>query len=116
MTHSVKPREAVLILAHGDGFVEVFADSHVDVRIEIAPFVGAVNGEKVVEEYVEKILPPRFGRLFWPAKRRAIKLIRKIRPTDIAQRDYEVELLKSIDRAGQILRGGHQEGRTTWIL
>jgi len=109
-------REAVLILAHGDGWIEAFAEKHVDVRIEMVPHMTTSAGEILAEEYVELSLPKRYQDIYWPGNRRAADMMRVVRPSDIVQRDYELDLLRAIKGAGAILRGEKREGRKLWTL
>ena len=110
-----KPREAVLVVCHKDGFIQVYAERHVDVRIEQA--LHMPGGEIEAEEYLDSTLPHRYRELYWPGMQRAADMVRKVLPSDIAQRDWELELLKSIDRAGEILRGDNMEDeQQLWIL
>lgn len=109
-------REAVLILAHGDGWSEAFAEKHVDVRIAMVPCMTTPADEILAEEYVELSLPKRYRDIYWPVNRRAADMMRVVRPSDIARRHYEMDLLHSIKEAGAILRGENREGRKVWTL
>ena len=100
-------REAVLILAHGYGWLEAFAEKHVDVRIEMVPQVTTQAGEILAEEYVELSLPRRYRDVYWPGNRRAADMMRVVRPSDIAWREYHVELLRAIQQLGD----KQEEGR-----
>ncbi len=109
-------REAVLILAYGDGWIEAFAEKHVDVRIEIVPCMTTPAGAILAEEYVELSLPKKYRDIYWPGNRRAAEMMRVVRPSDIARRDFELDVLHSIEEAGAILRGNNREGRKVWTL
>lgn len=105
-------REAVLVLAHGDGWIEAFGEKHIDVRIEMVPYVTTQPGEILAEEYVETSLPKRFRDVYWPGDRRAADMLRVVRPCDIAWREYDVGLLRAIQELGKT----QEEGRTLWTL
>ena len=105
-------REAVLVLAHPDGWLETFAEKHVDVRIVMVPQVTTQAGEILAEEYVEASLPKRYRDVYWPANRRAADMLRVVRPSDIAWREYELELLRAIQQLGN----QQEEGRKLWTL
>ncbi len=105
-----RQREAVLIVAYGDGRLDAFADSHVDIRIEISPYMESPEGEALAEEFVELSLPWQYRQLFWPGKLRAMGMVRKIRPSEIAQREWELEMLQTLDRVASYGR----EGRKIW--
>ena len=111
-TRPTQQREAVLILAHGDGWIEVFAEKHFDVRIEIVPYMTTEPGEIQAEEYVELSLPKRYRDVYWPGNRRAADMMRVVRPTDIVRRDYDLELLRAIQQLGN----QQEEGRKLWTL
>ena len=64
-------RVPVLIVGHSDGWIEAYAERHVDVRIEIAPYMTTPEGERLAEGYVELSLPRRYRDLYWPGMRRA---------------------------------------------
>ena len=118
-TTSYKPvrnREVVLIVAHGDGWIEAYADKHIDVRIEIAPYITTPEGELLSEEYIELMLPKRYREMYWPIRRRAAGQVRKILPSDLERRDWEIDLLKAIDSAGERLRDDARQERRTWML
>lgn len=104
-------RERVLIVVHGDGWIEVFAERHVDVRIQIAPHMSIPEGERLAEEYIEAALPARFRDLYFPGFLRAADLARVIKPSDIERCTFNVELVRILERAGKILRGEDKEGR-----
>jgi hypothetical protein len=112
----VRNREVVLIVAHGDGWIEAYADKHIDVRIEIAPYMTTPEGERLSEEYVGLMLPKRYQEMYWPIRRRAAGQVRKVLPSDIELRDWELGLLKAIDSAGDILRGDSRQERKIWML
>jgi hypothetical protein len=105
-------REAVLILAHADGWLEAFADKHVDVRIAIMPAMKTPEGELAAERYVESSLPRRYRDVYWPGNRRAADMLRVVRPSDIAWREYDLDLLRAIQQLGN----AQEEGRKRWML
>lgn len=105
-------REAVLVLAHGDGWLEAFAEKHVDVRIEMVPYMTTQAGEILAEEYVELSVPKRYRDVYWPNLRRAADMMRVVRPSDIAWREYDLELLRAIQQLGN----QQEEGRKLWTL
>ncbi|QEG34441.1 hypothetical protein [Bythopirellula goksoeyrii] len=77
MTDSIRTKEkpqraAVLILSHSDGHLEVFAERHIDVHLQRVPMADTIPGERLAEEVVEKLLPPRYRQLFWADKLRAV--------------------------------------------
>ncbi len=107
-----RQREAVLIIAHGDGWLECFAERHVDVKIVMPPYVRGAEGERVTDEWLDLTLPKRFADLRWPILRRAAEMLRVIRPTGILRREADLALLRTLDRIGDHGR----EGRRVWTL
>jgi hypothetical protein len=99
-----RQREAVLILVHGDGWIEAFAERHVDCRIVMVPFVGTPEGEILAEKYVEQNIPWRYRDLYVPGNRRRACRARRILPSDIAYRDWELEFLRSLEKPKKVQR------------
>jgi hypothetical protein len=111
--HKPRPRrEPVLVLLHGDGWVEAYAERHVDVRMQVVPYAATPQGERLAEEYVDQTLPHRYRDVYWPGMRRAADMVRVILPIDIAQRNWELERLQALD--GLLDEG--REGRRIWIV
>ena len=82
----------------------------------MVPHTTTAKGELLAQEYIQRILPKPFRDVYWPNLKRSADLLRTIRPSDIARRDWELEMLKSIERAGEILRGDNTEERMIWTL
>lgn len=78
-----RPRQAVLLVLSPDGYLELFADSNVDVRVERLPVAQARAAEVMGEDYLEATLPRRYRELYWPGKRRATAIVRPLRPSTI---------------------------------
>ena len=114
--HTRPKREAVLIVVHSDGWIQVFAEKHVDVRIEMLPHSVTPEAEILAEDYLGSSLPKRYRDVYWPGLQRAADLFRPVLPSDIAQRNWELDLLKTIDSAGDILRGDSRQERKIWML
>ena len=51
------PRLAVLILSHGDGYLEIFGDG-IDVHLARVPLVGTAEGELLAENWIDATIPP----------------------------------------------------------
>lgn len=98
-------REPVLVVLYADGFVEVFAERHVDVHIAIMPYMSNPEGEILAEEYLDYCLSQRHRDLYWPNRRRAVEQVRCITPQDLADRQWQQQMLRSSEQAGKILRG-----------
>ena len=109
-------REAVLVVGHSDGWIQVFAEKSVDVRIEMLPHSITPEAEVLAEEYVGLSLPKRYRDVYWPSMQRAADMMRLVLPSDIARRDWELDFLKALDSAGEILRGDARQERKIWML
>lgn len=96
-------REQVLIVVHGDGMLEAYAEKHIDFRFIMAPYIGTAAGEIAAEQYIESIIPQCYRDVYWPCNKRAAAMIQRIKPSDIVRRNGNMELLRSIERAGAIL-------------
>lgn len=113
----VRPkREAVLVVVHSNGWIQAFAERHVDIRIEMLPHSITTEAEVLAEEYVGLSLPKRYRDVYWPRLQRATDRMRLVLPSDIARRDWELDFLKALDSAGEILRGDARQERKIWML
>ena len=109
-------REAVLVVVQSDGWIQVFAEKSVDVRIEMLPNSITPEAEVLAEEYVGLSLPKQYRDVYWPSMQRAADMMRFVLPSDIARRDWELDFLKALDSAGEILRGDARQERKIWML
>ena len=91
-----RQREKVLIVLNVDGFVEVYAEDHVDCRIVNRVDVSDPEAEILAERVVEKQLPPAYCDLFYPGGRRAIGNVESIRPSDLWQRETNSRIHKTL--------------------
>lgn len=107
-----RPREAVLLVLNPDGWVEAYAERHVDVHIAIRLHVPP-EGEQLADEYLDLTLPRRFRQVYWPGLLRAADTVRTVTPSDVAWREWELELLHAIQ--GFDLQPTTTEGRRIWI-
>lgn len=92
------PREPVLIVAHGDGWLDVYAEKHVDVHIVNQPWMETPASEILAEEWVAENIPWRYRPLLM--SRRQVGLVRKIRPSEIAETNAKMEILKILNAMG----------------
>ena len=112
-----RPGEPVLVVLNADGYVEVYAERHIDVHIATRPDTTSAEGEQLADEYMELCLPTRYREIYWPINLRATEMIRTITPEDIAWHEWQLEMLQSISNAGRILRSDDgKEDQQIWIL
>lgn len=104
------PSEPVLVVSYSDGWLEAYADRHVDVTIVEMPAGMTVAAEIAVEEYIERLLPHRLRSLYYPTGRRAAAMLRPVTASSILARDHDVAMLRAIERAGAMLRGNSRQG------
>jgi hypothetical protein len=87
----------VLVAIHSDGYIEVFGERDIDVRIVNVPAVGSVRGEILAEEFIELNLPPRHRAVYAPGMIRAAKCGRKVTPQEIADVRTSLQLLRVME-------------------
>ena len=91
-------REAVLAVLSSDGFVEIYAGDHVDVRIINAVHCETPAGEVSAERLVEQSLPRRFRDVFSPGNRRGFGMVEEFTIDDCWQRATETAVCETLDR------------------
>lgn len=93
------PRPKVLVLGHGDGFIEVFSDSFVSTKYLTVPFMETVAGEIRAEEYISHILPYGWRDVYWPVNRRLLRKVECLRPSDLTRIDIDRQLVGTVKGA-----------------
>lgn len=104
-----RQREHVLVLVHSDGFLEVYAGKHVDVRVCDVPAGSTPEAEIAAEQLVDLTVPMPYRQLHWPDLRRAMHMPRKITAESISTVKAEVDLLRAIQDDKQ------EAPKRTWI-
>jgi len=107
-------REPVLIVCHGDGYVEAFASKTVDVRIVQLPSVAPRN-EPLAEQYLEEALPRRYRALHFPNLLRAADMVRRVTVADLVKRHFDLAILAGLNRVGE-KEGTREQGAAAWTL
>ncbi len=102
-------REAVLAVLNSDGFVEIYAGDHVDVRIVNAVHCETLAGEVSAERLIEQSLPRRFRDVYFPGNRRGFGMVETVTVDDCWQRATESGICKIADRLAQ---GDEKDGTT----
>lgn len=100
-------RQKVLIVAHGDGYIEVFG-KNIDVHIANMTTTSNVAGEIVAEDYLRHSLPMPYRDIYFPGMLRKTGTVEEIRPADIATRQLNLSILRVANSMTQ--------ETTTWTL
>lgn len=98
------PRAKVLVVAHPDGFLEVYGDN-IDVHIVTPLSMYTAAGEVLADEYLDATLPWRFRDLHVMPKLRAMHQVKVVRPSDEVGRVLRLGLV----HAAAAVRGEQQE-------
>ena len=75
--------------------------------------MNSSEGEQLADEYMEQCLPPRYREVYWPMNLRATEMVRTVTPDDIAQREWNLEMLHVLSEIG---REFSQEDKVIWTL
>ena len=103
--HASPPRrQAVLIAVHPDGYIEVFGDKSIDVKIARFPVAETVRGELISEACFLLALPLRHRELFDRRLLRANGTARPLTP-EVARAALQVKrTLPILDKIGDLPR------------
>ena len=88
-------RESVLVVIHGDGFVEVFGERTVDVKIARIPHCP--GDETLAEDTAELMLPHRFRPVFWPSKLKASSTTQPLLPSVAREANCVRQLINGLN-------------------
>ena len=94
-----REREKVLVVLHADGYVEVFAGRHVDVRIAQLLDVH-LDDEPLAEEYLEVSVPACYRDLYWPSRLRAMGMVERISPQQELDAQRAVAAIRELRAIG----------------
>ncbi|MEQ8211043.1 MAG: hypothetical protein RH917_14545 [Lacipirellulaceae bacterium] len=116
--NDLPPRQPVLVVTDGDGYLEIFAEKNLDVRIERLPVAHAHAAEVIAEDYLEATLPRRYRELYWPGKRRATAVVRPLRPLTIDAANRAERTMRDLDQLLDSLNTDdqHEEDIIAWTL
>lgn len=83
----------VLIVAHPDGFVEVYGDG-ISAYVVTPLVMHTAAGEALADQYLDETLPRRFRDLHVAPNLVAVHQVKPVRPTDEAARLLRLELVR----------------------
>lgn len=89
-----KPR--VLLVSHGDGYLEVFSDYPLSVYHATMPAVSP-SGELKAEHAMEASLPKPFQRIFEPGYRRFATNVRTVTVEEAIQHQVDLAMWRALD-------------------
>jgi hypothetical protein len=91
----------VLIVAAADGWFDVFAPEHVNVVFRNRLAIGCPEGASLCDEYVSLSLPKPHRELYDLSRPRLSDQVRRVTPSDEAERLMRLELVQAVRELGQ---------------
>lgn len=79
------PKQAVLVVSHPDGFIEVYAPPNIDARVYRVLASHSRDTERIADDCIDLELPPRFRELHRADLLRATGTTRPRRPSSALQ-------------------------------
>ena len=92
-----KPRVHVLVVIDAAGLVEVFAESHVQVRVERLIRSTTRRGSLMAEDILEWGLPRAYRQLYFQGKRRASGTTRPLYPSTAYRARQAAKLIEGLE-------------------
>lgn len=86
----------VLVVLHSSGWVEVFGSDDVRAKIVVMPHMETPTGEIAAEQYLERTLPIKYRKIYFPGNRIAADMVRKVLPSDVLDALFEIDTLKML--------------------
>jgi len=106
-------RQAVLVLSHADGFLEVFAERHIDVHLARVPVAYTLEGEQIADDLLELMLLPRYRDLYRADRLRKTGTTRPLLPSVLAQVKTTREVFNVLNN---LATQPAEEEVVTWML
>jgi hypothetical protein len=95
-THRV-PSQKVLVTLHPDRFVQVYAESHIQVHFEHVPYLPTDDGARLCEDLIELKLPKPYREIYFPGYVRGQSVHREVRPTVLANELHVRRILHTLN-------------------
>lgn len=95
---SAAPRANALAVLGGDGDLEIYGPSTLDVLIVNRPYLPTPQGEILAEEYLDLTLPQSGREIFFPGMIRARRFVEKLALSDLLLVNYQREVLRALDQ------------------
>ena len=109
-------REKVLVVLHSDGWVEVYAERHIDVKVvqKLHTIDESAEMATLLDEYIETTIPKCYRDLYVPVKLRAqdqCRLITADQAADTLLDLYYLRELQKLDNEVLIVSAGEETDR-----
>jgi hypothetical protein len=105
MTHA--PTTRVLLVTHGDGWLEVYGAPGVTVHHATMPSVAATH-ETLAESIVEAELPRAYRDIYWPGNRRYCGMVERRTVSDEIARRVDLATYHALTAMGQAVRDSQE--------
>jgi len=102
----------VLVEIAADGFITVYGDQHVQVRIINRPIASNAENGCRLDELIGWILPWRYREIYWPGNVRTYGHIQRMTLAGVQHRVAQQEIVESIGA----LNGQHQTRKQAKVL
>jgi hypothetical protein len=102
-----KPREKVLVVLHGNGLVEAYAENNVDIHMIHRLYVENETSisANILDEITELQIPKCYRDLYWPNKCREFDSIRQILPMTQFDTSNDLQMIRELRKINMELKG-----------
>lgn len=90
-------RDPVLVILHGDGWVEVYGYRDLSVTMIQRPTTTVAANALLVDEWIGAQLRPSHRALYWPNRLVAADKCRKVMALDLLDSGWQLELLAALN-------------------
>lgn len=114
-SQSTTERCQLLVVQYPDYYEEYFSENNIAIRIERVPASHGLDGEKLAEDYLEKVLPPRWRKLYFPGNLKKATNVRPLLPSTIAESRFAQGMIDCLNQLAEKNRS-EQKGQMVWIV
>ena len=94
-------KATVLIEVASDGFITVYGDPHIQVKIINRPKVSTAENGRRLDEWIDSILPWRYRDIRWPGQNiRAYGMVTPMDLKDVERRINDMKLVDTLNEVG----------------